>query len=117
MKKNTAQEVEKVADVLRGEEVTGYELVKYADFNRLINAMQDYVATTGNRLEVRDDPFRLRLGFVDEANKKWFIIRLVDVKKTIESMLPEQRDTFQNSVQSEEGRLLLLEVINKHKKK
>jgi hypothetical protein len=120
MKKEITDEVEKLLKSVleaRGEpeEVKGYELIKYADFNQMMYAMQTYVATTGNKLEIRDDPYRMRLGFVDEPNKRWFIIRIVDVKRSREAMTPEHQEVFKRALQSEDGKLNLLAVINKYK--
>jgi len=117
MKKDIVEEVEKLLNTVqeyRGEpeEVTGYELVKHHDFTKMMTAMQTYVTNTGNKLEIRDDPYRMRLGFVDEQNKRWFVIRIVDLKRSRDTMTPEQQEMFKRALQSEEGKINLLATIN-----
>lgn len=78
----------------------------YENFNVLVNDIREHIKKNPDaEIILKDNPFKLRIGYYDTKNDVWWQIRLVELKK--DSSLMSIRRNFS----SEEGKKEILNSI------
>ncbi len=84
----------------------------YTDIWAMIDDMKKHAAENGGAIIQKDQPYKLRLGYLCETTGKTWLISLVQMKRSMENR-PDEADALKRLFTASDGKEMLLQQINR----